>query len=258
MQPLPVQPDSAPKTQSRPTVTAARWWIAVLFLAGLACGQATVGPPPTIRISRLPTLTPTAALGPAAPAAAAVAVPPVSPVETPPAAPVTAPTPPAPAAPAAAPAQSGWQFSAVRQTAWPAGLLLTGQLQNNTGGPQIIQRVVATFFDAQGQQIAGPDTVQHSVPLEIVPPGGSLPFKVTAPGIQTAEDFELAVEAAPGNLVPRQDFQFIGLEQSIQAGDYCLTGQMKNPGGALQNKLLITLLLYDEQEKLINFSTHNE
>lgn len=244
-------------SQGRIAPTAANpWLIVIVFLAGLACGSPTAAQP-LPRITHLPTLTPTpGTLADAAPSSVpgdssqpvAVVNNSTSPVATPENA--------ASASPGMV--QNGWKFTALRQTPQANGLLLVGEVINHTGQPQTIKRLAGIFYNDRGQIIAGPDNVSDARPVDLVPPEGRLPFRLTVPGISSAANFELSVTAEPGRQAVRRDFQFVGLEPSIQAGDYCVTGQLQNPGSPLQNYLVIGLMLYDNQDNVINFSNYNE
>ena len=44
----------------------------------------------------------------------------------------------------------------------------------------------------------------------------------------------------------------------MQADQYCLTGVLQNPGDELQSYLIIGLVLYDDQDNVINFTNFNE
>ena len=211
--------------------------VLMLLLAGMAC--ATSPPAPAApRIARLPTLTPTA--NPNGP-----------PTASPPAA--SAPLPAPPAADV-----SGWGFVGVTPQTGAATLQLVGEFINQTGQPQQVNRLTGTFFDAQQQAIAGPDNTRDDRPVSLIAPGEQQPFRLTVPGLAAAADFALTVSAQPTTETTRRDFTFSGLESSIQAGDYCLTGVLQNPGDPLQQFLVIALLLYDDQGNLLNFSSFTE
>ena len=154
---------------------------------------------------------------------------------------------------------SGWDFAGLRTTPLDSGGLgLWGELLNNTGQPQIINTVSGTFYNDQGQVIASPESTSGVWPVDLTQPGERIPFKLTITNIQAAAHFELSVAATPGTATTRHDFQFTGLVESIQAGDYCLTGTLQNPDDELQNSLIIGLVLYDDQNKIVNFSSYNE
>ncbi len=155
---------------------------------------------------------------------------------------------------------SGWAFAGVRL--YPDqnedGLLMYGDMINNTGTTQGLAYVTGTFYDAQGQVIAGEDRTFDYWPVEAVPPTGQVPFELTVDGIQNAAKFDLSVKAEPISDTPRQDFEFLDVNQRDEDGAYCLEGKLRNPGDELQDYLVIVAVLYDNQDTMINFSDYTE
>jgi hypothetical protein len=133
------------------------------------------------------------------------------------------------------------------------GLLLFGELTNNTGTTQELWLVSGLFYDAQGQLIADDDSVYDYWPIDVVPPDGRVPFVLEIDGISSAADFKLRVDADPGSETPRQDFEFLDLNQWTEDDSYCLAGRLRNPGGQLQDYLVIVATLYDGQGNVVNF-----
>ena len=152
----------------------------------------------------------------------------------------------------------GWSFASLRSNAGEDGLVVYGDMINNTGTSQELDVVSGIFYDSQGQVIAADRDVEGEWPIEVVPPGGRVPFKLVVNGIQSAANFELGVEANPSGITPRQDFEFVDTSPSLEAGYYCLVGQLRNSGAALREYLLITATLYDSENNLVNFGTYVE
>jgi hypothetical protein len=263
--------------------------VAVLLLNSLACGLFELSARPTPeRITfqgHLPTLTPTSAnaslitpaiVTPANPAPIATTTPALSQATV---ASVTGPTPPAevalpapaapvpqaaamPALPALAPLSitAGWAVTDIQLYADPASnnLLFHGDLENQTGSGQRLSLISGVFYDDGGQVIAASDQVDGYWPVEAIPANGRMPFELTVAGIQSAASFTLEIGAEPIGDPPRQDFEFIGINQRSEADRYCLAGQLRNPGEALQEYLTIVTILYNPEGGILNFSHYSE
>ncbi len=156
------------------------------------------------------------------------------------------------------PQTSGWSFSSVRVYADQEddSLQLYGNFINNTGTSQELFFITGTFYDAQGQVIADEESTYDYWSVPVIPPGGRAPFELTVEGIQSAANFDLRVEAEPSNENPRQDFEFSDLYEDPGGGFYCVGGTIRNPGDRLQDYLLIVVVLYDNQERVIYFSDY--
>lgn len=133
---------------------------------------------------------------------------------------------------------------------------LYGNFINNTGTSQELFFITGTFYDAQGQVIADEESTYDYWSVPVIPPGGRAPFELTVEGIQSAANFDLRVEAEPSNENPRQDFEFSDLYEDPGGGFYCVGGTIRNPGDRLQDYLLIVVVLYDNQERVIYFSDY--
>ena len=149
----------------------------------------------------------------------------------------------------------GWSFSATRAGADPYGdgMLLFGEAVNETGSPQTLFFISGTFYDDVGQEIAGEDDTDGYTPLEVVPPGGRVPFELTVFDLQSAANYELWANSEASNQNPRQDFDVSNIEQVSEEGDYCLSGGIRNQGGQLSDYIVIVATLYDNQNNVINF-----
>ncbi|MCG3211486.1 MAG: hypothetical protein FOGNACKC_05132 [Anaerolineae bacterium] len=171
-------------------------------------------------------------------------------------------TPPAVATPLPAavikpeiPSAAGWSFTATRIDTIPARklLLLYGEMVNNTGAAQQISLVTGTFYNSQGQLIAADKSTYGLWPTSIVPAGGHVPFALTVYDVQDTADFKLSVKAEAVDTAPRQDFEFVTVNEERVDGLYCLNGALKNPGSQLTDYLVIAAILYDEQGQVLRF-----
>ncbi|MCB0225406.1 MAG: DUF3426 domain-containing protein, partial [Anaerolineae bacterium] len=195
------------------------------------------------------------------------------PTPTPDSSPVEAldPTPPPPvptpnpesAAPASpeinvAPNGSEWVFMGVQISYQDEeGVIIDGDIINNTDAPQDIVKLTGTIYDSQGQGVADVDNDAAAYwPLETVPPGGQVPFEMTIYQIQDIANFDLDVVAQPSRETPRQDFELADLDPSIDEGNYCVTGKLWNRGDPLLDYLLVLVILYNDQDKVVNFGTY--
>lgn len=163
--------------------------------------------------------------------------------------------------PTPTPLPEGWVFNGVQIIPKPDGsaLLVHGNLLNNTNSAQKLSKVTGTFFDEQGQVIAGADgTLTDYWPIAAVPPAGKVPFELIVPGLQRAADYDLQVQAEPGELLLRQDFEFIDVNLTPKEEKQCVIGKVRNPGGELQSYLVIAAVLYDAQGNVINYYDHLE
>ena len=154
----------------------------------------------------------------------------------------------------------GWSFTDVQvyTDQIDNGFLMYGDVINNTGSAQELDYITGTFYDAQGQVIAGEENVIDSWPLDIIPPGARVPFGLTVEGVQNVANLELNLYSEPSEDLPSQDFEFLNTNPSIAVGSYCVNGQLQNLGGELEGYLVIVLVLYNDQNKMINFAEYPE
>jgi hypothetical protein len=153
------------------------------------------------------------------------------------------------------PGTAGWSFASVRVGPNPdgGGLILYGEVINNTGSSQELALVSGNFYDGQGQIIANEENTADYAPVDIIPPGGRVPFELSIDNVQNVADFDLWAQSEASGDVPRQDFEFLEVSQWTEDEDYCLSGSLRNPGGPLQDYLIIVAILYDGQGNVINF-----
>ena len=166
----------------------------------------------------------------------------------PPAQPLPAPNP--------APSGSGWAFVGVDVSYQDEeGAIIDGDIINNTGAPQEIVKLTGTIFDSQGQGVASVEDAAAYWPLETVPAGGQVPFEMAVYHVQDIANLDLDVVSQPSSDNPRQDFELSDLAPSVAEGNYCVTGKLWNRGNPLLDYLLVLVVLYDDQDKVVNFGT---
>ena len=137
------------------------------------------------------------------------------------------------------------------------GLLVYGEVANNTGSAQELAAIAGKFYDAQGNVIADENNTTDYWPVAVIPNGGRVPFELFAPGIQAAARLELAAEAQPTTTTTRQDFEFSALSQSNEDDLYCVAGKLRNPGDAVQAHLTVVVILWDSQNNMLNWGNYD-
>lgn len=149
----------------------------------------------------------------------------------------------------------GWVFADLRLGPASNGkdVLVLGNLINNTGSPQTLDTIDGLFYDSQGQAIENL-FYTFDYPVSEVPQDGHIPFQIEIQDRPNVTDAKLEVLAESGAAGPRQDFEFLEVNASSQGNEYCVTGKVRNPGGALSSYLVIAAVLYDDQNKVINYS----
>lgn len=161
------------------------------------------------------------------------------------------------ASPTATAPPEGWLFSGVRLSTqeYEGDMLLYGDVINNTGSTQELAYITGAFYDDQGQVINDEGMFDYW-PIEVVPPGGRVPFELTVIGIESIANFDLRVEAMPIGDMPHQEFELLEVSQIDEEDRYCVTGKIRNLGEALNDYLAIIAVLYDAQDNVINFSDY--
>lgn len=154
---------------------------------------------------------------------------------------------------AVAPAK-GWAFEGVRVQPDPSlgGLLVYGEAINSAGSPQRILGLQGTYFDASGQPIT-PKDISDYWPIETVLNGERMPFELTLIGPTTIERVDLQVVTESSSELPRTDFELSNIEGSEQEADYCVTGHVRNVGQPLTEYLMVVAVLYDDDDRVINW-----
>jgi hypothetical protein len=137
-------------------------------------------------------------------------------------------------------------------------MLLFGDLINNSPATQQLVSINGVFFDQAGQMVAGPDNTEAYWSVDVIPPGGSVPFELVVEGIEDAASFDLGVEAVSGGNPPRHDFELTTLNQWQVETAYCLAGRLRNQGAAMRDFLVIGATLYDREDRIVNFGDHFE
>lgn len=152
---------------------------------------------------------------------------------------------------------NGWVFANVRSFTdevedW---VMLYGNMVNNTGSAQEINYVSGIFFDGGGQVIADYDDTVDYWPIQVVAPGDRIPFELTVYDVTSIGRFNLAVFSRPSSQPPRHNFELSELKPLNEDGEYCVSGQLGNPGNQLNEYLVAGLVLYNGQDQVINFGT---
>jgi len=194
-----------------------------------------------------------AASAASAPAAADAALTPVnpSPSPTPAAVPVDTATP--------VPSANGWSFADLQVIREPETQLMFvyGDLINNTGASQQVSYVIGTFYDSQGLVIADQEDMYDYRPIEVVPPGGRVPFELTLNDLESLADYDLKVIAQESSQTPRQDFEFSDQSSESLEGTYCVSGKLRNPGPAVAEYLLVAAVMYNAESQVTIFGTYD-
>ena len=165
---------------------------------------------------------------------------------------VTPTTPPA--------ATSGWSFVNMRMISdtGSGGVIIYGDMLNNTGSSQQLSYVTGTFYDNQGRSFAGTNYTYDYWPVEVVPPGSKVPFELSVFNVPNVANYTLSVISQPTGQTPRQNFDFSDLSNYDDAGYYCVTGKARNSGGALADYLVVAAVLFNAQNQVINFDSYEE
>jgi hypothetical protein len=160
----------------------------------------------------------------------------------------------------AAAVDDSWSFVHVQPGSYagPGSLLVYGEVVNNAASAQQIDYLAGTVYDGQGQVLADVADGAEYWPIYVVPAGAQVPFKLSLYGVPGASDFDLNLVAQPSDEAPRQDFEFSDLDATSQAGSYCVSGELRNPGGQLDSYLTIVAVLYNAQGNVISFDSYEE
>lgn len=155
---------------------------------------------------------------------------------------------------------SEWSFANIQAYPDPygEGLVMYGDLINDTASTQELARVTGQFYDGQGQLVADPDQTIDFWPIHIVPAGGRLPFELTILGTQNVAHYDLTVEAEPTQGHPHQAFEFSDVGEWEEEGLYCLSGSLQNRGEALHDYVMVVAIFYDNQDHMIKFGEFYE
>jgi hypothetical protein len=152
---------------------------------------------------------------------------------------------------------SGWDIAGMRFTTdqYPDRVVLYGDLINKTDASQEVSSITGTFYDSHDQVIADADDIADNWPIDVIPAGGHMPFELIVKEVQGVANLSLRVEAEPSNAAQRQDFEFLDVSQStVETGDYCVAGNARNPGEILEHYMVVTAILFDSLDNVINFA----
>ncbi len=151
----------------------------------------------------------------------------------------------------------GWALTHIQLYPDQNGKLrLYGDMTNETDIVQELIFINGTFYDAQGQVIAAPDQTSSYWPVDAVPAGGQLPFTLTIDNIQDAATYNIEVESQATDYLLHQDFEFSEVTQWQQDSNYCVSGKFRNQGATLQYYAALFMVLYNDQDQVINFADY--
>jgi hypothetical protein len=129
-----------------------------------------------------------------------------------------------------------------------------GELVNNTGSVQQIINISGSFYNLQGQLLAGPLDTLDRLPTNLLPPGGRLPFELLVFGVMDAANYALGVQALTSSLPVRDNFVFSDTNPTTQRGQYCVAATLQRPEPAVLDYLDIAVALVDEAGRLVALS----
>ena len=69
---------------------------------------------------------------------------------------------------------------------------------------------------------------------------------------------KLAVLAEAGGDAPRQEFEFIETNAVNEGDEYCVISTIRNTGDELDDYLVVAVVLYDSEDKVINYYDYDE
>lgn len=158
--------------------------------------------------------------------------------------------------PAATATPSDWTFANVRVMPHPSqnGLLVVGEIVNNTGAPQTVLEVSGSFYNVQGQLVAGPLKTSAEIPTDKVPipAGGRMPFAMHVQDIEQAETYSLQVKAQASAQTATQFDTFVNSTPVTVRGKYCINSTLPRPEPGLTTYLAVSLLLLDGEGRALS------
>ncbi|MCG3211488.1 MAG: hypothetical protein FOGNACKC_05134 [Anaerolineae bacterium] len=151
---------------------------------------------------------------------------------------------------------SGWSFASTRISGRSdGGLLLYGEVINDTGSTQELYYISGTFYNDGGQIIAGRSNTADFIPIDTLSPGERVPFELTVNNVDSAARFDLWARSGSGGNAPRRNnFEFLDVTEQHQNDTYCLSGSLANRGNDLDDYVDIVAILYDDRNNVIKFS----
>lgn len=97
--------------------------------------------------------------------------------------------------PTATPQSQGWVFSDVQSymEGYISGIVIYGNVLNDTGSPQPLNAINTILYDAQGQVIPYQEAFLTQVPPRTLDQGEQVPFEVAIPNVDDVADFDFEV-----------------------------------------------------------------
>jgi hypothetical protein len=155
---------------------------------------------------------------------------------------------------------SEWSFLNVKviRHAWAPGVFLYGEMVNDSDASQEVLSLTGSFTDDDGQTVDDESDSYAYWPVDVVAPGGRVPFELEVSGVNGIQEYSLRVISEPSRSTPRQEFEVSELESYDDGWDYCVEGRLSNPGDGLRDYLVIVAVLYDDQDEVINFDSYED
>ena len=132
-------------------------------------------------------------------------------------------------------------------------LLIYGEMINKTGVAQVLIDLGGKFFDAQGNVIATTDDRQdYEYALLEIPADLKIPFFLEIADVEIVDRVEFEIEVGDSPSEIEANIALSNESQVDNQDDYCVQGNVQNPGGELF-ELIVFTTLYNEAGKVINF-----
>lgn len=128
---------------------------------------------------------------------------------------------------------------------------LVGEIQNNLGVPITYAKIVATFYDSQGQVVATDFTYSM---IDILRPGEKSPFEIAlldASQIQKISSYKLSGSWLPARALPAKLVLKVGDSYLDEYGFFHLVGEVQNIGENTANYVKVTAAFYDKDNKIL-------
>lgn len=131
---------------------------------------------------------------------------------------------------------------------------VVGEVTNNTDTQQLIETLEGVFYSAPGVTVNPNDIIEFS-PQEVIPVGGTVPFYFELDAVTSLDNYTVTVQTDFSPFVTRTDLILQDQSERIDAdGLRCFEGKVRNAGERLQNEIVITASLYDDQNNFVNFN----
>lgn len=131
---------------------------------------------------------------------------------------------------------------------------VVGEVTNSTDTQQLIETLEGVFYSAPGVTVNPNDIIEFS-PQEVIPVGGTVPFYFELDAVTSLDSYTVTVQTDFSPFVTRTDLILQDQSERIDTdGLRCFEGKVRNAGERLQNEIVITASLYDDQNNFVNFN----